>query len=305
MDDLIMNQSETDSVRIREGFPKQRLTVVPENVRKRCCSLPMVEALYITDIGAYPQAPHHYVEREHGCRQAIMICCLGGKGTVRIQNEPFDLHAGHLIIIPPGIPHVYQADEQHPWSIFWIHFEGTQTQNALNSLGVTAKQPVLYVADTQMLRASFEEVMACLNYNYSDAGLLAMSSELMRLISRIKLHQNHPQAQRRTAENRIQGTIEFMQRHLDIALTLEELSAQAGQSVPYYSSLFKARTGQSPVAFFTQMKIRKACDLLAQTELSVKETAAALGYEDPYYFSRLFKKVQGLAPSDYRNSLIH
>ena len=287
----------------QEGFAKQRLVVLPANVMKRCRALPLVSHLHVSDIGHYPSAAHHhYVERPQGAAQAILIYCASGKGTLRMDKTVYSIQPGHVLIIPPDTPHVYQADATDPWSIFWVHFTGQQTGAILDSLGVSESKPLLYVPDTRLMRDAFEDVYACLNYHYSDAGLLAMTSELMRLFSKTKLHQGSPQPQRQSAESRSLATVEFMQRHLDLPLTLQELAAHSGQSVPYYSKLFKERTNQSPMATFIQLKIRKACELLDQTELSVQEIAAELGYADPYCCSRIVKKTQGSSPSSYRQS---
>ncbi len=290
-------------IRIREGFPHQRLVVVPANVLQRCRTLPLVSQIHVTNIGLYPSAPHHYVEREQGLPEAILIYCLAGRGSLQLGSTLHPIRQGHVLIIPPGAPHIYRADEKEPWSLFWIVFDGHQTQAVLQSLGTNIENPLLYVPDTQQMRSAFEEVYACLNYHYSDAGLLAMTSEVMRLLGKIKLQQGHPRLLRQSAEGHVMETVEFMQRHLNMLLTLDDLAARSGQSVSYYSKLFKQRTGQSPLAYFIQLKIRKACELLDQTEMSLREIAAELGYSDPYYFSRLFKKVQGCAPSTYRQSV--
>lgn len=287
----------------QEGFPGQRLTVLPTSVIERCKTLPMVRHLYVTDIGTYPTARHHYVERNRGCPQAILIYCLNGKGSLYMDNTIHQISKGQLVIIPPGTPHIYQANRRDPWSIFWVHFTGEQTQSILDSLGATRRDPLLYVPDIGKMRQAFENVHACLNYHYSDAGLLAMTSELMLLFSKSKLHQGYALPQRQSAENRLAATQEFMEQHLDMPLTLEELAAHSGQSMSYFSKLFKARTNQSPMAWFIQLKIRKACEWLDQTGLSVKEVAEKLGYDDPYYFSRLFKKVQGCSPTAYRQTV--
>ena len=290
-------------LRIKEGFPHQRLIVIPASVLDRCHALPMVGQLHVTHIGAYPSARHHYVERKTGVPQAVLIYCFGGRGTLQLGNATFPVVQGHVAIIPPDMPHIYRSEEADPWSIFWIHFDGLQTTLALQSLGVNVRSPRLYVPDVPMMRQAFEEVYACLNYHYSGAGLLAMTSELMRLLSKIKLHHSHPRRDRQAVEDRILATIDFMEQHLDMPVSLENLAARAGQSIPYYCKLFKNRTSQSPMAYFIQLKIRKACALLDQTDLSVKEIAEKLGYEDPYYFSRLFKKVQGCPPSAYRETV--
>ena len=150
---------------------------------------------------------------------------------------------------------------------------------------------------------AFEELYACLNYHYSDVGLLAMTAELMRLLAKIKLLEAHIQPSQQSAEKRVMESVKFMQRHLNMMLSLEDLAAHSGQSVSYYSRLFRNRTGQSPMAYYLQLKVGKACELLDQTELSVRQISRELGYGDPYYFSRLFKKVQGVAPAIYRKEV--
>jgi len=263
----------------------------------------MLGQLHVTHIGAFPSAPHHYVERKEGVPQAILIYCLKGRGFLELDDSIFPVGQGHVAIIPPGIPHSYYADADDPWSIFWIHFDGKQTMLVLQSLEVDACKPLLYVPDTEMMHQAFEEVYACLNYHYSDAGLLSMTGELIRLLSKIKLHHGNPRRKHQAVEDRIMDSIDFMERHLDMPVSLENLAARAGQSVSYYRKLFKRRTSLPPMAFFIQLKIRKACELLDQTNQSVKAIAEELGYEDPYYFSRLFKKTQGYSPTHYRNSI--
>ena len=239
--------------------------VLPPTVIERCRSLPMVSYLYVTDIGTYPSAAHHYVERQHGISAAVLIYCLSGRGCIEIDNTTHKIHPGQLVIIPPH----------------------------------TAQSPSLYVPDTRIMRDAFENVYACLNYHYSDAGLLAMTSELLRLFSLAKLHQGFPGAQRQSAENRVVSTLAFMQQHLDMPLTLDDMAAHSGQSLPYFTKLFRQRTNQSPMAYFIQLKIRKACELLDQTDLTIREIATQLGYDAPYYFSRIFKKTHRAAPPQH------
>lgn len=287
---------------IREGFPKQRLVVVPANVSHRCRVLPLVRQLHVTDIGSYPSAPGHFVGRERGAPQAILIYCLAGAGTLVLRNELFSVNRGVLFVIPPDVPHTYSADPDDPWSIFWVHFRGEQTDATLTSLGVSESSPLMHVPDVRRMRAAFEDVYACINYHYSDAGLLSMSAQLLRLISEIKLHRGQPIGQpgRQLAEDRVSETIGFMQDHLHLALRLEDLAAHAGRSVSHYSKVFKELTGQAPMAYFAQLKTRKACELLDETSMSVAEIAGELGYTDPFYFSRHFKRVQGCSPTAYR-----
>ncbi|WP_386818141.1 AraC family transcriptional regulator [Luteolibacter algae] len=297
------NVTESAETRIREGFPEQRLVVLPANAIERSRILPLVSQLHITHIGSFLTAPHHYVERKDGAPQAILIYCLTGSGSLYLGDDHYTIKPGHVAIIPPHTPHIYHADDKYPWSIFWIHFSGHQIREVLTSFDIDRSGPRLYVPDTHLMRDAFENIYASLNYYFSDAGLLSMTSELMVLFSKIKLHQAHIEPQKQSAQNRMMETLQFMGRHLNMPLTLKDLATHANQSVPYYSKLFKAHHNQSPMTYFIQLKIRKACELLDQTEMNIQEVAHKIGYEDAYYFSRLFKKVQGTSPTSYRENL--
>jgi len=297
------NNRQPTKQQINEGFPHQRLVYVPASVLERCRVLPMVEELHVTQIGLYPSAAHHYTDRPDGAEQAILIYCFDGRGVVKLGRNTFPMERGHVVLLPALEAHTYFADADQPWSILWMHIAGRQSDRALKNLGVDARKPLLYIPDVEMMHQAFEDVYACLNYHYSDAGLLAMTGELIRFLGKIKLHHSNPHREQQAVEDRILSTVDFMEQHLDMPLTLAALAARAGQSIPHYSKLFKRRTSQSPMAFFLQLKVRKACELLGETHQSVKTIASQLGYDDPYYFSRLFKKIQGCSPAHYRASV--
>jgi len=83
-------------------------------------------------------------------------------------------------------------------------------------------------------------------------------------------------------------------------IRIPALGKIAGMSASHFYPLFKAATGCTPNDYFIRTRMRRACELLRGTQLSVKEVAAALGYDDPYYFSRLFKSVNGVPPREFR-----
>jgi transcriptional regulator GlxA family with amidase domain len=91
-----------------------------------------------------------------------------------------------------------------------------------------------------------------------------------------------------------------MMEHLNQSLPVARLASLANMSPSHYTALFKRRTGCAPIDYFIRLRMRHARDLLMATSLNVKEVAAVLGYEDPFYFSRVFKSVNQVAPSDYR-----
>ncbi|PTY03873.1 hypothetical protein DB347_21755 [Opitutaceae bacterium EW11] len=84
---------------------------------------------------------------------------------------------------------------------------------------------------------------------------------------------------------------------------LSELATTAGLSVPHFSLLFRQQTGYAPIDFVIRQRIRAACRLLDTTPQSVTQIATEVGFSDPYYFSRAFRRVMGHSPSDYRRTV--
>lgn len=93
---------------------------------------------------------------------------------------------------------------------------------------------------------------------------------------------------------------DYIDEHYAEALTLEEISRQVNVSPQYFSKLFKEETGENFIDYLTGIRITRARDLLARNELSIKEICYKTGYSDPNYFSRIFKKVVGVTPTDYK-----
>jgi AraC-like DNA-binding protein len=103
-------------------------------------------------------------------------------------------------------------------------------------------------------------------------------------------------------DQKIARSIAFMSQHLNERIKMTQLAEMVGLSSSYFWALFKQKTGYAPVDFLIRLRMHQACHLLNSTNLTVKTIAAALGYTDSFYFSRLFKSVHGVAPANYQRS---
>ncbi|HOP97916.1 MAG TPA: AraC family transcriptional regulator [Verrucomicrobiota bacterium] len=101
---------------------------------------------------------------------------------------------------------------------------------------------------------------------------------------------------------RIAASLDYMLSHLDQPLSIQVLSGVARMSPSHFFRHFKHATGRSPMNYFIHARMSKARELIVETALSVKEIAAAMGFHDPFHFSRLFKSVHGSAPRHYRTT---
>jgi AraC-like DNA-binding protein len=101
---------------------------------------------------------------------------------------------------------------------------------------------------------------------------------------------------------RIASTISYMKEHLNEPLRAATLASVARMSLPHYFVIFKRCTGSTPIDYFIRLRMERARELLATTSCSVKEIAGVLGYDDPLYFSRVFKAVNETTPTQYRSN---
>ncbi len=283
-----------------EGFPGQRIVVLPRSVVERARKHALIDGLLPTDVGYFPRARGHLRERRDGVDQVIFIYCTKGAGWCEFAGHYHVIKAGELLVVPPQTPHVYGADESRPWSIHWFHAVGTLLGSFLNELGVTADQPVVRIGEDIQLLALFEELLDILEHGYTTLQLLYASQTLSHLLAvMIRDHRNGNAAQPST-QQKVNRTIEYMKQHLHQNLQLDALAGVANFSRSQYTALFKHQTGYAPIDYFTRLRMHRACQLLDTTELSVKAVAVQLGFEDPLYFSRVFRLVNEKTPTAYR-----
>jgi AraC-like DNA-binding protein len=94
-----------------------------------------------------------------------------------------------------------------------------------------------------------------------------------------------------------------MRENIENSISIKEVLHYVGYSQSHFSTLFKNRTGMSPLSYINHLKVEHASYLLKTTDLKVNQICYKVGIEDPLYFSRLFSKVMGMSPTKYKESL--
>jgi len=287
--------------RKKEGFEGQKAIVIPRRILAgQCEKNAIINTLYVTDIGYYPKAKYHFRERPGGADQHILIYCQTGAGETEIDGEKLRIRPGDFFIIPRNTPHWYAADEQNPWTIFWVHFKGSISSAIVSLIEKQfggAKGYLRYAGSSINL---FEEIYSQLEKGYGVDNLIYANMCLSHFLTTLIYNEKFVEAGQAPKKDSVDLAIEFFQEHTDRMLTLKEIARSVNLSASHFSYLFKKRTGFPPLEYFNHLKMQKACQYLLFTQLRVKEIANRLGMDDPYYFSRLFARVMGMSPRAYR-----
>jgi AraC-like DNA-binding protein/uncharacterized RmlC-like cupin family protein len=300
MDNFIILTRMT-SIRKREGFDGQRAIIVPAKIiSQQCTGNTLIRDAYITDIGYYPQARYHYRKRTNGIDQNILIYCIEGSGWAKIKNDQVSIGPGDFFIVPSNTPHSYAANEAHPWTIYWLHIKGKTSDAMVASIIGELKGYKGNINNNPARIALFEEIYTNLERGYSNENIIYSNMCLWNFIASFHFSDKfNTTIPRKT--NEVTGiAIDFMQNHINGTLSLAEIAKQANLSVSHFAAMFHKKTGFAPIEYFNHLKIQKACQYLQFTELRMKEIADQLGIQDSYYFSRLFKKLMGISPLEYR-----
>jgi len=294
-----MDQQGTEQKkRVKEGFVGQRMIVLPPNIKRKIVTNTMIKNLYLTAIGHYPKASNHDRERKHGSSQYILLYCLEGGGHVYLNGIPYEIYPNSYFIIPRNVPHRYTSTENNPWSIYWVHFMGDIADRLYErSLVNDSPQVVGIPYDENRIRL-FEQLYYILEHSFNEKDMEIINFKLLYFISSLIYYKEENPAVYNT--DSISSSIAYMKQNINEKFGIEELAAQQNISVSHYSRSFKQKTGSSPINYFNQLKIQKSCQYLYFTDRSIKEICTELGFEDQYYFSRLFRNVIGSSPSQYK-----
>jgi AraC-like DNA-binding protein len=283
-----------------EFTAEYKLHRIPGDVVAQHSRHPLLTGLQVTRAGYFPRARGQYVERD-SIGEYILIYCLDGAGWYRTADQFGPVAAGDAFFVLPGTPHAYGADDARPWIIQWAHFKGDQVSHLLALAGVSAERQLLQIGRHTELVNLFDRLFDVLARGYSLHYLINAAATLRQILSSIALLASYsppPDAKVLNTER----IINYMMNHLTEPSRLDDFATQAFMSRSHFSRRFHEKTGYAPYDYFIRLKIQKACELLETTDLNVGEISQRLGYTDPYYFSRLFKKVMHQAPTRYRQA---
>ncbi len=270
---------------------------MPDSVVQEGMKHALLKNLMPVSAGFFPHASGHHVERLQSLPELILIACTAGRGWVEIgENRPLVVEPDSLALIPDGLPHAYGADIENPWSIHWVHLRG---ENLTAFKDLFADQPAVLKLPAGVLGGmEFTKVHERLEEDYTLSNLLSAAAHVRLILA--ECYRLQARGSLSQGDGPVERTLDWMRKHIHQRCELPYLARMSGLSVARYASLFRQHTGYPPMDYFIRLKIQQACWLLDTTSLRISEIANAVGYEDSYYFSRLFRRIMGKSPRAYR-----
>ncbi len=226
-----------------------------------------------------------------------LILIVGGVFSYETTDcPPITLERGDVLCIPPLENHVLQRIDEEEYAIFsCIHLEMDSDSTWLNGgYDLTPFPPrVTHVDNMARMQDHFHYCMELFEGygRYRDALLSTMVKEIILLLAA-----HWETAEDRALSHRTREMIVYLRKHLFNGVTRQDLAEAFGLTPEHVNAVFKREVGVSPTEFVNRERVQRGYAMLRDHGVSVKEAAAATGFNDQFYFSKLFKRYLGLPP---------
>jgi AraC-like DNA-binding protein len=257
-----------------------------------------------------------------------LVLVVKGKGETVIEENVYKASVGDLYLIKPGTVHSFIAAEENPFEMMVIHFDFFYERDRnfwphkkfhLNE-GKDIPEKHL-IRDVPMFGSTiFPDCLPVDNYSaievlmkkmidiYDSEGLgkeLLLKAYLLEILYAVYV----ALAQKNTYNNNLRGfekikkAFDYINENYANKLNVHDLAVLCSLSTNYFATIFKQQTGYAPNEYIIRVRIEKAKMLLTKSEDTISEISEKIGFGDMHYFSYYFKKIEGMSPSQYRQSI--
>jgi AraC-like DNA-binding protein len=247
-----------------------------------------------------------------------LVLILKGNGVLSTNKTRYEFAAHHIFLIPPFLPHAFSSP--HSCEHIAVHFDlapgvphfpdHPELRRPYRiTLGHGLALPFHRVlSPSDSIEAILLELIRYWQLRSPTARLGVQACLQRVLVAMLGQPERNmaplPDSDGGRQRARIERSIAYINMHFTEAISSSDIAKSSGLSASRFSQVFRQWTGHSPKEYLRRVRIDKARALLADIDLSVKEVAARTGFEDQYHFSRIFRQIDGLSPTLYREALL-
>ena len=242
-------------------------------------------------------------KRPRGSIDYQLLYVASGKTHFFINGKERTVTAGHMVLYLPRQEQDYVYYGKEKPEVYWMHFTGGDVKNILRHYDIPLDDPVFYCGVDSAYTTLFKEIISELQVRqvgFQDLIVMYMR-QILLLVQRSRL------TQKPTVNTYLQEEMEnarlYFNEHYNEDISINDFALSRSMSVSWFLRNFKQATGMSPMQYILMNRINNAVSLLETTDYNVNEISTIVGYENPLYFSRLFKKQKGVSPTEYRKLL--
>lgn len=219
-----------------------------------------------------------------------------GEGTYCCGGQTYVLHEGDLFLIFPAQVVEYHASEKTPWEYYWVGFNGADAHRMVSMAGFSTECPVLHATDDAIREALLRIYRVSGNTPSAD---VAMAGYLQLFLAQL-IRCNGDAVQHAGRGGYLAQALRYIQHNYGGDISVSDIADFVGVSRSQLYRAFQTEFQMSPHAYLQNYRISEACTLLRRGTLTVAQVAGSVGFNDPLYFSRVFRRQKGCTPTAYQ-----
>lgn len=236
---------------------------------------------------------------QKGRRDYQILYVANGKTHFWFDGREKIVSAGHMVLYKPEEIQKYVYYLEDNPEVFWIHFTGSDVKNILAYHGISLDEHVFYCGVLPDYKALFRKIIQELQlcrYGYEDY-IASLFNDILLLVNR----QQHEQKKTTgNVQEQIERAAAYFNENYNTKISIDDYAESLHISTNWFIHNFKQYAGMSPAQYILSLRMVNAQSLLERTTYNIKEISEIVGYENPLYFSRVFKKEIGKSPAQYR-----
>ena len=246
-----------------------------------------------------PNLPTYW---QKGRRDYQILYVANGKTHFWFDGREEIVSTGHMVLYKPEEIQKYVYYLEDNPEVFWIHFTGSDVKNILAYHGISLDEHVFYCGVLPDYKALFRKIIQELQlcrYGYEDY-IASLFNDILLLVDR----QQHEQKKATgDVQEQIERAAAYFNENYNTKISIDDYAESLHISTNWFIHNFKQYTGMSPAQYILSLRMVNAQSLLERTTYNIKEISEIVGYENPLYFSRVFKKEIGKSPAQYRKEM--
>ncbi|PRX11313.1 UNVERIFIED_ORG: AraC family transcriptional regulator [Martelella mediterranea] len=257
-------------------------------------------AYQVLRAGHIRTGPDHRIERQDVPGHEFLFC-IKGEGVVTVRGRTHVVRAGEMAWLPVREPHAHRPVRENPWELLWLRVDSANLSRLMTVLTVH-DDPVFHFAEPVIVETLLLELLDRL-----DRSSLAIQAACDRHVSAlvealVEARENRLLEPEAATHKGLGDLMAQIHAHYNEHWDIDKLAAACRVSKAQLFRLFQTAFGKTPLAWLRDYRMAQAKRLLVETADPVSSIAMAVGYSDPLYFSREFKKHAGLSPRAFRAS---
>ena len=246
-----------------------------------------------------PKLPTYW---QKGRKDYQILYVANGKTHFWFDGKEKIVSAGHMVLYKPEEIQKYVYYLEDNPEVFWIHFTGSDVKNILAYHGISLDEHVFYCGVLPDYKALFRKIIQELQlcrYGYEDY-IASLFNDILLLVDR----QQHEQKKATgDVQEQIERAAAYFNENYNTKISIDDYAESLHISTNWFIHNFKQYAGMSPAQYILSLRMVNAQSLLERTTYNIKEISEIVGYENPLYFSRVFKKEIGKSPAQYRKEM--